>query len=213
MQGGTLHLFQSESQHLTQCLVQSRGSGNKWLNAQNRDPHGWCCERAGIQEPTWSAISECLQCQGYIYQALGQVPGIKSEGGRPHLQGISRSTERALGSNLPCGLRSLGMFSGGKGACNRRRKLEAPGGVKEREDSQLWALGQPDKAPALGKDGPQECVFRRGEGDGDHTGVEMRLTQPGQLPENSVQSTRETHLRKQNCESNFEALVAMGTYL
>lgn len=54
------------------------------------------------------------------------------------------------------------------------------------------------------------------EGEGQRqgsVGLQMRLTGPGRLPENSVQSTRETHLRKQKCESNLEASVAMGTDL
>lgn len=35
----------------------------------------------------------------------------------------------------------------------------------------------------------------------------------GQFPGNSMLAGREMHLRKQNCESNAEASVAMATYL
>lgn len=141
-------------------------------------------------------------------QIPGPGPGARGQRcrGKEPLSRTLRSTEGALG------LRNWGRLFGGKGACNGPRRLAALGGGGERAvpRSQLWALGPPDQAQPRG---PQECVFTRGEGDGDRTRLEMRLTQSGQLPENSVQSTRETHLRKQNCESNFEALVAMGTYL
>lgn len=36
---------------------------------------------------------------------------------------------------------------------------------------------------------------------------------PGSFPNIPVQSTKETHFRKQNCKSNFEELVAMETDL
>lgn len=38
-------------------------------------------------------------------------------------------------------------------------------------------------------------------------------SEPGQFPGNSMLAGREMHLRKQNCESNSEASVAMATYL
>lgn len=101
---------------------------------------------------------------------------------------------------------------------------QAPGGMRG-VGSKFQALGQPESS--WGRMGHSGVCSEREEGDlqgttwdleGEcqrqgSTGLEMRLTGPGQLPENSVQSTRETHLRKQNCESNFEASVAMGTDL
>lgn len=53
----------------------------------------------------------------------------------------------------------------------------------------------------------------RGRARHRSTGLEMRLPDLAGFQENSVQSTREAYLRKQNCESNLEASVAMGTYL
>lgn len=91
--------------------------------------------------------------------------------------------------------------------------------------SEFQALGQPDSSwermghsrVCLGGEGGElHRPTRNPEGESQRqgsAGLEMRLTRAGQLPENSVQSTRETHLRKQDCESNFEASVAMGTYL
>ena len=88
--------------------------------------------------------------------------------------------------------------------------------------SGFQALGQPDSSwERMGHSRvcfggelhrPTRNLERESQRQGS-AGLETRLTRPGQLPENSVQSTRETHLRKQNCESNFEASVAMGTYL
>lgn len=60
-----------------------------------------------MRDLTWGAVSGSLQCRSYIYQALGQVTGVRSEGGRPLLQGTSRHSETS-DSGLPKWWRGAG---------------------------------------------------------------------------------------------------------
>ena len=79
-----------------------RAGAREWTcGCTGQEPRRQCCESAGVWDSTWGAVSDSLQCRGYIYQALGQAPGVRIEGGRPSFKEPKGAQRVPPGSGLP----------------------------------------------------------------------------------------------------------------